>query len=70
MMMLRAAEPACRTPQGVRGLKHPAGQYCGLAESRTPQGVRGLKQGICGGKPNVQGRTPQGVRGLKHDDDA
>ena len=33
-----------RTPQGVRGLKHHAGdgeEY--LEECRTPQGVRGLK---------------------------
>ena len=35
---------ACRTPQGVRGLKLTGGKLTGNLEgSRTPQGVRGLK---------------------------
>ena len=34
---------ACRTPQGVRGLKLYASHTTPCGSSRTPQGVRGLK---------------------------
>ena len=56
---------SCRTPQGVRGLKHHCFISFLLLVCRTPQGVRGLKLGrfVISHKPS--GRTPQGVRGLK-----
>ena len=57
-----------RTPQGVRGLKHPDIMFVDAVYlRRTPQGVRGLKHRGANTVNSRKSRTPQGVRGLKQE---
>ena len=46
--LLDGARCQCRTPPGVRGLKHKIfTRFKDMFKSRTPPGVRGLKPYVC-----------------------
>ena len=55
----------CRTPHGVRELKHPRRVLPQRLRRRTPHGVRELKLEPATGHRWRPCRTPHGVRELK-----
>ena len=66
-MPYRQLWSGCRTPPGVRELKHTFSRVLSVRDSRTPPGVRELKPDSDYSGVGMSSRTPPGVRELKHD---